>query len=378
MAKKLLAFLLTFALILSTMAAVAVVPSSAADVSVWDGSIAEAFAGGDGSKENPYQIANGAQLAYLFSSVAYATGSSFCRNKYFELTADIYLNDVTNENWKEESPNLWLTSRSDNGWRFTGNFNGNGHTVYGMYYSGDASYVGLLPVMDTYDYDTVVKNLTIADSYISTSGSIIGVVSPRLYSDNYKTAHFYNINIKDSVKIESTASGAYVGGILGFSNCNDKSYYQFSGCSVLADISSGYALIGYGTISTVANIIQSYALASEWYPSNSKTTENTYLISDLSEVKGVEAAKDAMPGFDWLRIWNCKADGYPYAMNYNTNNIVGLPWTGLWAQGYAGGTGTSEDPYIIETAEQLAKMVKLGDKNGGYYKITKDIYTPIT
>lgn len=373
MAKKLLAFLLTFALILSTMAAVAVVPSSAADVSVWDGTIAEAFAGGDGSKANPYQISNGAQLAYMFSSVV-TTGSSFCNGKYFALTADIYLNDVTNANWKEESPNSWLTSKSDNHFRFTGNFDGNGHTVYGMYYSGDASYVGLLPVMDTYDYDTVVKNLTIADSYISTSGNIIGVVSPRLYSDNYKTAHFYNINIKDSVKIESTASGAYVGGILGFSNCNDKSYYQFSGCSVLADISSGYALIGYGTSSTVANIIQSYALASEWYPTNSKTTENTYLISDLSEVKGVEAAKAAMPGFDWLRIWACSAEGYPYAMNYNTNNIVGLPWTGLWAASYAGGSGTSEDPYIIETAEQLAKMVRLGDTKGGYYRITKDIY----
>ena len=34
MAKKLLAFLLTFALILSTVATVAIVPSSAADVTV--------------------------------------------------------------------------------------------------------------------------------------------------------------------------------------------------------------------------------------------------------------------------------------------------------------------------------------------------------
>ena len=32
---------------------------------VWDGTVAAAFAGGSGTVENPYQIANGAQLAKL-------------------------------------------------------------------------------------------------------------------------------------------------------------------------------------------------------------------------------------------------------------------------------------------------------------------------
>lgn len=35
----------------------------------WDGSIATAFAGGTGTESDPYQIANGAELAYLASSV---------------------------------------------------------------------------------------------------------------------------------------------------------------------------------------------------------------------------------------------------------------------------------------------------------------------
>ena len=34
-------------------------------VDAWDGSVAESFAGGTGTEEDPYQIANGAQLAYL-------------------------------------------------------------------------------------------------------------------------------------------------------------------------------------------------------------------------------------------------------------------------------------------------------------------------
>ena len=158
MAKKLLAFLLTFALILSTVATVAIVPSSAADVTVWDGTIATAFAGGTGTKDDPYQISNGAQLAYMFNSVI-TTGSTFCNNKYFKLTANIYLNDVTKADWKENNPKQWLVSIATNGYRFTGNFDGAGYTVYGMYYSGDSGYVGLLPVMDTWNYDTVVKNI---------------------------------------------------------------------------------------------------------------------------------------------------------------------------------------------------------------------------
>lgn len=373
MAKKLLAFLLTFALILSTVATVAIVPSSAADVTVWDGTIATAFAGGTGTKDDPYQISNGAQLAYLVNTVA-TVGGNDTQGKYYVLTADIYLNDVKNVDWKENDPNMWLTTKGDNNYRFRGNFDGKGHAVYGMYYSGTSGYVGLLPTLDTWNNDVEIKNITVSDSYISTSGSIIGVIAPRLYSANNKTAHFYNINIKDSVTIESSDATAYVGGILGFSNCDAKSYYQFSGCSVLAEISSGHALIGYGVAATVANIVQSYTTAADWYPTNSKTSNTTYFISDIETIRGATAAKEAMPGLDWLRIWNCSAEGIPYAMNYNTNNVVGLPWSGLWAASYAGGSGTSEDPYIIETAEQLAKMVRLGDTTGGYCKITKDIY----
>ena len=36
---------------------------------VWDGTTAKKFAGGDGSKDNPYQISNGAELAYLAQQV---------------------------------------------------------------------------------------------------------------------------------------------------------------------------------------------------------------------------------------------------------------------------------------------------------------------
>ena len=372
MAKKLLAFLLTFALLLSSVTTAAVFTASA-EVNAWDSSIATAFAGGSGTKADPYKISNGAELAYLYTSVQ-TTGSSFSNGKYFKLTADIYLNDVTKSDWKTNAT-PWYAADYSNGKRFTGNFDGNGKTVYGMYYSGDANYVSLLPVMDTWSYDIVVKNLTISDSYVSTSGDYVAAVASMLYNTNSRTAHFYNINIKDSVKIESTkADAVYVGGILGHSSCNTTSYHQFSGCAVLADVSSGHALIGYGTTSTVGKIDQCYTTCADWYPTNSKTSATAYIISDASAIKGSEAAKAAMPGLDWLRIWNCSATGYPYPMTYNTNNVAGRVWNGFLSATYASGSGTAADPYIIETAEQLARMVKFSSRENGYYKIVNDIY----
>lgn len=370
MTKKLLAFILSFALLLS---AVTVVPAFAEDeITEWDGTVATGYAGGTGTKADPYLISSGAELAYMYRTVQ-DSGSAHSNNKYFKLTADIYLNDTTDPDWLDNSPRAWYTSVATNGYRFTGNFDGDGHTVYGIYYEGADGYQGLLPVMDTWSYDVTVKDLTVSDSFIASEGNIVGVISSRLYSQNYKTAHFYNINITDSVTVIGTG-GDYVGGILGFSNCDAKSYYQFSGCAIRANISSGHALIGYGTAATVARIVQSYTTAADWYTTNSAQGETTYIIADASAIKGKEAAKAAMPNLDWLRMWGCSAEGYPFPYaDFDTNNNKGLIWSGLTSADYAAGSGTEEDPYIIETAEQLARMVNRDTTTGKYYKLAADI-----
>ena len=62
-----------------------------AEDDAWNGSTAAAFAGGTGTAEDPYQIANGAELAYLASSVN--SGETY-EDKYFVLTANINLNGL--------------------------------------------------------------------------------------------------------------------------------------------------------------------------------------------------------------------------------------------------------------------------------------------
>ncbi len=90
MKKKLLNLLLALCLVM-TLVPITAFAEDAQNINVWDGSTAAAFAGGTGTAEDPYQIANGAQLAYLASSVN--SGETYT-GKNFVLTANIDLNGL--------------------------------------------------------------------------------------------------------------------------------------------------------------------------------------------------------------------------------------------------------------------------------------------
>ena len=90
----------------------------------WDGSTAAAFAGGTGTAEDPYQIANGAQLAYLASSVN--NGETY-EEKNFVLTANIDLNELP---WTPIANSFSNALFGGSDYRvFAGNFDGNGYTI---------------------------------------------------------------------------------------------------------------------------------------------------------------------------------------------------------------------------------------------------------
>ena len=119
MKKKLLSILLALSLLLTLLPTVALAADGA-----WDGSIATAFAGGTGTESDPYQIADGAQLAYLASEVN--KGQPY-ENACFVLTADI---DLGNHDWTPigNSFSDALFGGTDYS-VFAGNLDGKGHTV---------------------------------------------------------------------------------------------------------------------------------------------------------------------------------------------------------------------------------------------------------
>lgn len=121
--------------------------------------IASSFAGGKGTKDDPYQISTIAQLRFFAAECN--RGVSY-NGKYIVLTADICDNAaVINEEGflctSVDKLRLWKGVGSENKITFEGNFNGQGHSISGLYNPNDCLF-----------YKTQygeISNLTIKDSY---------------------------------------------------------------------------------------------------------------------------------------------------------------------------------------------------------------------
>lgn len=140
---------------------------------IWDGSIASSFNGGNGLANDPFIITTGNQLAYLSQSIS--LGNSYS-NSYFSLSDDIYLNDVSSwQTWNKviHPNNTWVVAGTYH-FPFNGIFNGNNHTIYGMYIcSEDVDCIGLF----SHIFLGQILNLGIQSSYVqgkSYVGSVCG------------------------------------------------------------------------------------------------------------------------------------------------------------------------------------------------------------
>ena len=199
------------------------------------------FAGGDGSKWNPYRIDNAQQLAN-FSYMVTKEGENY-EGKYFVLTNDITLNDnVLNDsgtglrddvsNYKEWTP---IGDRSvwDYG-IFKGIFDGQGHTIRGMVCAktNEREYTGLF---ETIEYATI-KNINMEDCCIKDDDAKKSSNFGILCGEAWNTCTIINCTISKSAIIIKSELDVCVGGILGsfksidplnISNCSFNGYISF-------------------------------------------------------------------------------------------------------------------------------------------------------
>ena len=141
---------------------------------VWDGTVAGSFTGGSGTAEDPYLIADGAQLARFAAIVNGTDGMTQNTAANGKLTADIVLNDISNwESWNEstEGLNSW-TPIGNNSQPFTGTLDGDGHSVSGIYINSTAEYQGLVGVLGS---GGTLQNLGVKASYIKGGYHVGGV-----------------------------------------------------------------------------------------------------------------------------------------------------------------------------------------------------------
>ena len=184
---------------------------------VWDGTIATQFTGGSGTETDPYQISNGAELAFLAQEVNDHNSQQY-DGAYYILTEDINLNDGNCEEWEANAPNnKWIPIGNANE-KFHGTFDGCGHTIRGLYVNNNMSFAGLFGDITGSITNTNVENSYVVNSY--TEAKYVGGIVGRKSSDGIISKCSFSGIIKVKMVNEkgqdfSNTSPLYCGGICG-------------------------------------------------------------------------------------------------------------------------------------------------------------------
>ena len=199
---------------------------------------------GDGTEENPYQIKTKEELywfAGLVNGDESVIGNSIKQNT--GACAVLTENITINENVLDENGSLNGNGSGLEQWppigsygirgekAYIGTFDGNGHTISGLYVDSDAQYVGLFGCVGT---NGKIQNVGVVDSYISATGDKVCVGGVCGYNVGGTIENCYNTG---TITATAQATGIYssVGGVCGFSFWNIFNCYNTGKVSVTGD-----------------------------------------------------------------------------------------------------------------------------------------------
>lgn len=201
------------------------------------GICANSYAGGDGSKTNPYEIATAEQLAKLASDVNNGNTPQAFLGKYFKLTADI---DLSGGIWMPIGK--YYNYGNGNNRLFFGKFDGNGHVIKNMHIQWEdvdarkaKSVWGLFSTLqgESSTNLTTVTNLIIEKARVEKksgfspdgSGYYVGVVAGEIYPNTeLSNIIIRNSEIKDNDETYDLNRETKIGGIAG--NVQNEGTYR--------------------------------------------------------------------------------------------------------------------------------------------------------
>ena len=225
------------------------------NASVWDGTIATGYGGGNGTESDPYLITSAAELAYLQSQAS----SSHLTNYYLQ-TVDIDLNASNGQSWTPigkygSSYGTGLSLKYDGGGHTIGNVSIEPtSTYYGIFatltcpYSGYAKgEVSNLTVVYNQQADITATILTaggiaavggtftncavydfkLTNLKLSNTNYIGGICGKIEYTQDIDSCSVYNMQITNS-----TISTTYIGGISGGSDNTASSTNIITNCTI--------------------------------------------------------------------------------------------------------------------------------------------------
>ena len=287
-----------------------------AEDDAWNGSTAAAFAGGTGTAEDPYQIANGAELAYLASSVN--SGESY-EEKNFVLTANIDLNGLP---WTPIANSFSDALLGGSDYRvFAGNFDGNGYTISNVSIGSEAAPLEA----DVFGFfgatEGKISNLNLDTvsihgiAKVASIGAVVGFAGGLVGSSggSIENCHVTGLTMDMSAPSNVYAAAYWVGGLVGALDGTQL----INECSVSGGITEK---AGKGSIGGLIGEL-------------GKAAKITYSRSNVT----VNVKADSRGGADvggFIGKGNGKTDAETVIRNcYATGNVTGGAYTG----GFAGG-----------------------------------------
>ena len=213
--------------------------------------IATKYAGGSGTKDDPWLISNDLELAKLAHDVTNGTTKAMFAGKYFKLNKDINLNKG-----KWMPIGTWKCNKSSNDRYFAGKFDGDGHTISNMKiewvnekdFEASWGLFGRLYGTSASSEDTYasVTNLIIENAHIQKKKDTapvgksvikIGTVA----GDMTQYAEISNIIIRnseitDNRETYSAPNSFRVGGVIGYIDNSKSNHYRIFNISADVDV----------------------------------------------------------------------------------------------------------------------------------------------
>ena len=329
-------------------------------VAAWDGSIATAFAGGSGTGNDPYQIADGAQLAYLANSV---NGGESYADTYFVLTANI---DLGNKDWTPIANSFSDALLGGSNYRvFAGNFDGNGYTISNVSIGSEAAPLEA----DVFGFfgatEGKISNLNLNTvsihgiAKVASIGAVVGFAGGLVGSlgGSIENCHVTGLTMDMSAPSNVYAAAYWVGGLVG---ALDGTQF-INECSVSGGITEK---AGKGSIGGLIGEL-------------GKAAKITYSRSNVT----VNVKADSHGGADvggFIGKGNGKTDAETVIRNcYATGNVTGGAYTGGFAGGlwglnikncYASGN-------VSQAAVAMASFVGTDASDPNYYGSITNCFT---
>ena len=328
-------------------------------VDAWDGSTAAAFAGGTGTAEDPYQIANGAELAYLASSVN--NGETY-EEKNFVLTANIDLNGLP---WTPIANSFSNALFGGSDYRvFAGNFDGKGYTISNVSIGSETTplesdVLGLFGATEGKISNLNLDTVSIHGVAKIASGYVVGIAGGLVGSSagSIENCHVTGLAMDMSAPSNGYAAAYWVGGLVGALD----GAQLINECSVSGSITEK---AGKGSIGGLIGEL-------------GKTAKITYSRSNVT----VNVKADSYGGADvggFIGKGNGKTDAETVIRNCcATGNVTGGAYTGGFAGGlwglnikncYASGN-------VSQAAAAMASFVGTDASDSNYYGSITNCFT---